>query len=69
VKKQAFPKGWNEKRVRKVIAHYDKLSDEELAAEDEVAIQAQGRTTESSSIRQSNPRPGGRGSRRKSDRE
>ncbi len=31
-KKQAFPRGWNEKRVRDVIAHYDgQTEDEELA--------------------------------------
>jgi hypothetical protein len=45
MKKQVFPKGWNEKRVRKVIAHYDKLTDEELAAEDVAAFQAEGQTT------------------------
>jgi hypothetical protein len=29
---QRFPQGWNEKRVREVIAYYDKQSgDEELA--------------------------------------
>ena len=28
-----FPPGWNEKKVRKVIAHYDSLTDDQLAAE------------------------------------
>lgn len=30
-----FPKGWNEKRVKKLIAHYENQTDEEAIAEDE----------------------------------
>jgi hypothetical protein len=37
--KQRFPAGWNEARVRAVIAHYDDLTDEERAAEIERASQ------------------------------
>jgi len=31
--KQRFPSGWNEQRVRQVIAHYENQTEEELAAE------------------------------------
>ena len=31
--KQVFPPGWNERKVRAVIRHYDRLTDEELAQE------------------------------------
>jgi len=37
-KKQKFPRGWNEARVRKVIEHYDKQSEEDEAAEIEAAL-------------------------------
>lgn len=33
--KNKFPKGWDEKRVREVLAHYEGQSDEEAAAEDD----------------------------------
>ncbi|HMC11993.1 MAG TPA: hypothetical protein VKH44_11910 [Pirellulaceae bacterium] len=39
-KKQKFPRGWNEKKVQQVIAHYDKQTDEERAAEIEAAPEA-----------------------------
>jgi len=32
-----FPKGWNEERVKRVLAHYDSQSEEEAVAEDEAA--------------------------------
>jgi hypothetical protein len=35
--KQKFPPGWNERKVRAVIGHYEQLSDEELAREIESA--------------------------------
>ncbi len=35
--KQKFPSGWNERKVRAVIEHYDQLSDEQLAREIESA--------------------------------
>jgi len=31
--KQVFPPGWNERKVRAVIRHYDQLTDDELAQE------------------------------------
>jgi len=35
----AFPKGWNEERVRQVIAHYEGQSEDEQFAEIEAALQ------------------------------
>jgi hypothetical protein len=34
---QKFPPGWNERKVRAVIKHYEALSDEQLAQEIESA--------------------------------
>jgi hypothetical protein len=34
-----FPEGWDEERVRKVIAHYEEQSDEDALIEDEAAMQ------------------------------
>jgi hypothetical protein len=39
MRKNKFPKGWNEARVRKVLAHYEKQSEEEAVAEDEAAYE------------------------------
>lgn len=36
--KQQFPPGWDEERVKRLIAHYESLTEEEQVAEDEVAI-------------------------------
>ena len=41
MKKQKYPPGWNEKRVRKVIAHYDNQTEQEQADEIEQAVKAQ----------------------------
>ena len=38
-KKSEFPKGWNENRVEKVLAHYESQTEEEAVAEDEAAWQ------------------------------
>jgi len=35
--RQNFPKSWDEQRVQKVIAHYESLTGEEEAGEDEPA--------------------------------
>ncbi len=37
MKKNRFPAGWDEQRVRRVLAHYEKQTDEEAVAEDEAA--------------------------------
>lgn len=39
MRKQVFPPGWDEKRVKKVIAHYEHQSEEEAVAEDEAAFE------------------------------
>jgi hypothetical protein len=36
-----FPPGWDEQRVKRLIAHYDALSEEEQVAEDEAAVREQ----------------------------
>ena len=45
MKKQAkFPPGWNQKRVQRVIDHYENQTEEEQAAEIEAAIEQEGFT-------------------------
>jgi hypothetical protein len=41
MKKQEYPPGWNEKRVRKVIAHCEHQTEAEQAAEIEAALKAE----------------------------
>lgn len=45
MKQTKFPPGWNEERVRRVIAHYEEQSDNEAVAEDEAALDASKNTT------------------------
>jgi hypothetical protein len=40
MKRASFPEGWNEERVRRVLEHYEKQSDEEAVAEDEAAYES-----------------------------
>lgn len=40
MKKSQYPVGWNEERVRRVLAHYDQQSDGEAVAEDEAAYES-----------------------------
>lgn len=42
--KQQFPKGWDEKRVKDLIASYDNQTDEEGAAEYEAAMAINGQS-------------------------
>lgn len=35
---QSFPQGWDEERVRDVLDHYERQTDDEATAEDEVAF-------------------------------
>jgi hypothetical protein len=37
MKESRFPKGWDEERVRRILAHYESQSEEEAVAEDEAA--------------------------------
>jgi hypothetical protein len=43
--KSKFPPGWDEERVRRVLAHYEDQSEEEAAAEDEAAFENARQTT------------------------
>ena len=38
-KQSTFPPGWDEQRVRRVLAHYKKQTEEEAVAEDEAAAE------------------------------
>ena len=44
MKQSKFPPGWNEQRVRKVIAHYEVQTEDEAVAEDEATLQDQTQT-------------------------
>ena len=44
MKKSKFPKGWDEKRVRTVLAHYEQQTEDEAMAEDENAFKNRTRT-------------------------
>ena len=38
MKKKNFPSGWDEKRVQKLLEHYDGQDEDEAVAEDEAAL-------------------------------
>ncbi len=40
MKQPKFPAGWDEARVRQVVEHYERQSDEEAVAEDEAAFES-----------------------------
>lgn len=44
MKKNAFPPGWDLKRVSKVIAHYETQTEEDALAEDEATFEIDGQT-------------------------
>jgi hypothetical protein len=44
MRKNQFPPGWDEERVRRVLAHYESQTEEEAVAEDERAFKKRGRT-------------------------
>ena len=37
MKKQKFPPGWDENRVKNLIAYYEQMDENEMVAEDEAA--------------------------------
>ena len=43
-KKRAFPREWDEKRVKDVIAYYDKQGEDQQVAEYEAAMEVEGQT-------------------------
>jgi len=40
MKKNNFPAGWDAERVRRVLEHYERQTDDEAVAEDEAAFEA-----------------------------
>lgn len=44
MKQSKFPPGWDEERVRRVLAHYEQQTEEEAVAEDEAAFEDSTRT-------------------------
>lgn len=44
MKKSSFPPGWNEERIRQVLAHYEEQTEAEAVAEDEAAFEDQTQT-------------------------
>lgn len=40
MKQSRYPQGWDEERVRRVLAHYEQQSEEEAVAEDEASFEA-----------------------------
>jgi hypothetical protein len=44
MRKQEFPPGWDEQRVREVLAHYENQSEDEQFAEIEATREAEGIT-------------------------
>jgi hypothetical protein len=41
MKQSKFPSGWDEDRIRSVLAHYEEQTEEEAIAEDEAAFEDQ----------------------------
>ena len=41
---QKFPPGWDEDRVKRLIAHYEQMDDDATTAEDEAAQEIEGQT-------------------------
>lgn len=39
MKQATFPAGWDEEKVRRVLAHYEQRTEEEAVAEDEAAFE------------------------------
>jgi len=45
MKQARYPVGWDEARVKEVLAHYEQQSDDEAVAEDEAADESTTHTT------------------------
>ncbi len=43
-KQSKYPEGWDEKRVKRVLDHYEMQSEEEAIAEDEAAYEDESQT-------------------------
>ena len=44
MKQNRYPAGWNEARVRRVLEHYERQTEEEAVAEDEAAFASRNQT-------------------------
>jgi hypothetical protein len=44
MKQRHYPAGWNEERVRKVLQHYERQTEEEAVAEDEATLRRRDQT-------------------------
>lgn len=44
MKKSKYPSGWNERKVRRVLEHYDSQTEDEAIAEDEAAFELRDQT-------------------------
>lgn len=44
MRQQKLPAGWDEARVKRLIAHYEQMDEDELLAEDESAQDTDGQT-------------------------
>ena len=44
MRQHRFPPGWDEERVRQVLAHYEEQTEDEAVAEDEAAFEDATRT-------------------------
>lgn len=44
MKRNRFPAGWDEARVRKVLEHYERQTEDEAVAEDEAAFRRRDQT-------------------------
>ena len=44
MRKGTYPQGWDEARVKRVLAHYESQSEEEAVAEDEAVFDTIGQT-------------------------
>ena len=44
MKRNRFPAGWNEARVRRVLEHYEQQTEDEAVAEDEAAFRLRDQT-------------------------
>jgi hypothetical protein len=43
-RKQVYPAGWDEKRIRKLAEHYDNQTEDEQVKEHEAAFKSEGQT-------------------------
>ena len=44
MKQNRFPPGWNDKRIKETLVHYESQTEEEAAAEDEAAFEVADQT-------------------------